>query len=82
MSKSIHRSEYLVLLALLRELRLEAGITQTELSARLGRSQSFVSDVERGGRRLDIIELRDICGHFGQPFVEVLAEFERRLGLR
>ena len=57
MPKSIHRPEYTVLCALLREKRLEAGLQQTEVSARLKRRQPFVSDVERGVRRLDLIEL-------------------------
>lgn len=66
MPKSIHRPEYDVLRAMVRALREGAGITQVEMSARLGRSQSFVSDIERGVRRLDILELRDICSLAGK----------------
>lgn len=71
MSKSIHRAEYQVLVELLRERREQAGVTQVELSHTLRRTQSFVSDVERGQRRLDLLELRDICGHIGVDLIPV-----------
>ena len=34
---------------------------QTDVSAALERNQSFMSDIERGVRRLDLVELKDIC---------------------
>jgi len=46
---------------LLRTVRLEAGLKQTELAERLGSDQSFVSRYERGERRLDLVELEQIC---------------------
>jgi transcriptional regulator with XRE-family HTH domain len=79
MRKSIHRAEYEVLVGLLRERREVAGITQTELSRALGRSQSFVSDLERGQRRLDLIELRDICAYLRMDLGKFVGEFEARL---
>lgn len=82
MSKTIHRSEYEVLRQCLRAHRVEAGITQTQLSQQLGRSQSFVSDVERGVRRLDLLELRDICELIGQDLVTFVQEFEAKLASR
>ena len=44
------------MLALLRETREGAGVTQAELARRLGRPQSFVAKIEGGERRLDPIE--------------------------
>jgi len=41
--KSIYSPEQSELLKLLREKRKAAGLSQTELALRLGRSQSFVS---------------------------------------
>jgi transcriptional regulator with XRE-family HTH domain len=38
------------------EARTRAGVTQVELAARLGRPQPFISFVERGERRIDVIE--------------------------
>jgi transcriptional regulator with XRE-family HTH domain len=77
MAKSIHRPEYEVLRELLREARLSAGLTQVQLSASLGRPQSYVSDLERGVRRLDLIELRDICAVVGRDLPAFVRELER-----
>jgi transcriptional regulator with XRE-family HTH domain len=53
------------LLDALREARSEVGLTQAELAARLGRPQSFVSKYESGERRLDLIELSEVCKALG-----------------
>jgi len=50
-----------VLLALLKEMRLKADLTQAGLARLLKQPQSFVSKYESGERRLDILELREIC---------------------
>jgi transcriptional regulator with XRE-family HTH domain len=76
MPKTIHRPEYDVVLAMVRSLRERAGITQTDMSAQLGRSQSFISDIERGVRRIDVLELRDICRLAGKGFPAFVGELE------
>ena len=85
MAKTIHRTEYRTLLKLLKEHRVRAGITQTDVSTALERSQSFMSDVERGIRRLDLVELKDICavlkiglGRFVQEFEQALPRRHKR----
>ena len=45
----------------LREIRERAGLTQDELAARLGESQSYISKYERGERRLGFIDVLIIC---------------------
>lgn len=82
MSKTIHRNEYRVLLKLLKEQRVRAGITQTACSTALGRSQSFMSDIERGVRRLDLVELRDICAILKTSLGRFVQEFEQALPRR
>ncbi len=77
--KSIHRPEYTVLRRRLRTARENAGVTQVELSEALGRSQSFVSDIERGVRRLDAIELREVCTLLGTDFETFVREFEQEV---
>ena len=78
MPKSIHRPEYAALCALLREKRLEAGLQQTEVSARLKRRQPFVSDVERGVRRLDLIELQDLAEVHDVDLVALIRQYLQR----
>jgi transcriptional regulator with XRE-family HTH domain len=82
MPKTIHRTEYQVLLDLLREQREAAGKTQTDCSEALGRSQSFISDVERGTRLLDLIQLRDICLFLGISLETFVKRFEAKVGKR
>jgi transcriptional regulator with XRE-family HTH domain len=79
MPKSLHRREAQILVEMLREYRTAAGLTQTDLSERLGRAQSFISDVERGQRRLDVVQLRDIVIILGQTLPEMVQDFEQRI---
>ena len=82
MPKTIHRNEYAVLLRLIRDGRLRADLTQTQCSKALGRSQSFISDVERGVRRLDIVQLRDLCRVLKSDLPIFIRRFERELRKR
>ena len=50
---------------LLRSERIAAGLKQEEVARRLRRPQSFVSNYEGGERRLNVIELIDICEAIG-----------------
>ncbi|MDR6990968.1 helix-turn-helix transcriptional regulator [Luteimonas sp. 3794] len=77
--KSIHKPEYQVLLELLREMRVKADLTQTELSAALDRPQSYVSDVERGVRRLDLLQLREYCSACKRDLTGFVRRFEKEL---
>ena len=61
MEKSIYSAEYQQLCALLRQLRLDAGLTQVQVAERLNVPQSFVSKYESGERRLDVMELRHVA---------------------
>ncbi len=63
--------------ALLRTLRLEAGLSQTDLSQLLHRPQSFVSKYECGERRLDVIELREVCEAMGLRLSDFVVRWER-----
>lgn len=79
MPKTIHRREYAVLLRLIKEQRQRGGLTQTQCSAALDRPQSFMSDVERGARRLDVVQLRDLCRVLGTDLPTFVRAFERAL---
>lgn len=79
MTKAIYREEYVVFLTVLKQRRQDAGLTQEECSRALGRPQSFMSDVERGVRRLDIIQIRDLCKVMGCDLVELITAFESEL---
>lgn len=79
MEKSIHTPEHTILQRLLRQLRRGAGLRQEDLAQLLGKPQSFVSNYERGERRLDLLELRQICDAVGVPLVDFVRRFEEAL---
>lgn len=74
--KSIYSAEYQRLCTLLRELRLEEGLTQVQVAERLDVPQSFVSKYESGERRLDVIELHHVAEAMDLPIRTVLARFD------
>ena len=47
------------------QARKKAGLTQVQLAELLLRPQSFVSKVERGERRLDVIEFFEVAERIG-----------------
>lgn len=71
-----------ILSALLRELRENMGLTQVELAAHLKVTQSFVSKYESGERRLNFIEIYEICGVLGTSFETFSKTFADRMGNR
>jgi len=50
-----------ILLEALKKMRKDSGQTQVELAEKLQRPQSYVSKYESGERRLDLIEISEIC---------------------
>lgn len=82
MEKSIYSREYRAVTRLLKESREKAGVTQVDLAEALGQSQSFVSKCERGERRLDIIQLRTLCGEIGLTLPEFVESLEKALRSR
>lgn len=72
--RSLHDSRYSAFTRLLREARLAAGLTQAEVAAALGRPQSFVAKIERGERRVDVIELADLAEVLDKPIVFFLPD--------
>lgn len=59
----------------LKQIRLDAQLTQADLARRLGKPQSYVSKYESGERRLDIIEVQEVCLAVG----ETLSSFSQAL---
>jgi transcriptional regulator with XRE-family HTH domain len=54
LAKSLYTPEWEFLCELLTQIRVEKGLTQTELALRLDQPQSFVCKVESGQRKLDV----------------------------
>ena len=63
-----------LLLELLTAHRIAAGLTQEEVAQRLRRPQSFVSKYELGERRLDVVELLEVCAALGTDARKLIGE--------
>jgi transcriptional regulator with XRE-family HTH domain len=74
-----NRKQQKALLSVLRQLRLDAGLRQVDLARSLGKPQAFVSYYESGARRLDLLELRQICQILGVPLLDFVRKFEKML---
>jgi transcriptional regulator with XRE-family HTH domain len=77
MTRSVFLHSYGVLTQCLVDARVAAGVTQVELAERLGRPQSFVSKVEGGDRRLDVIEFLQITTALNvqpEPIIRILLD--------
>ncbi len=82
MDKYINTPEQLTLVRLLRETREAAGLRQEDVAEKLGRPQSLVSKYENGERRLDVLELREVCEALKTTLPQFIGELERRLTRR
>lgn len=82
LSKTRLAREQAVFLALLREVRQEAGLRQRDLAERIGVPQSFVSKCESGERRLDIVELHALCVALGMPLLDFVDRLEKKIADR
>lgn len=57
MQKSNFTYTYKLLIERLKAARAQSGLTQIDVAKKLGTTQSFVSKVENGERRLDVVEM-------------------------
>ena len=72
MTQSRHSSRYRKLLAVLRQAREKAGVTQVEVARHFGAHASFISKIESGERRIDVVELADLCRIYGVRLATLL----------
>jgi transcriptional regulator with XRE-family HTH domain len=49
----------------LKEARVAAGLRQVDVADALGRPQSYVAKIESGERKVDFMEVLDLCAVIG-----------------
>ena len=79
MEKTLNSERNLLFVQMLRDVRSAVGLTQIELADRLKVHQTEISRVERGIRRLDLLELHDWLEALSVPLVEFVVELDDRL---
>lgn len=80
MVRTLRSKGHLALIEALRSARLEAGLTQTQLSNKLRRPQSFVAKYENGERKVEVVEFVLISAAIGcdpHKVIEVVVAAER-----
>ena len=63
------------LAALLRQVRLDANLTQLQLAEKIGQTQSYVSKYESGEQRLDLIELEAVSKAAGISLTDFVERY-------
>ncbi|MBI4122878.1 MAG: helix-turn-helix transcriptional regulator [Parcubacteria group bacterium] len=61
MSKAIYSKDHKYTVEQLRKARQETGLDQADVAKLLGKTQSHVSKVEAGQRRIDIVALKEFA---------------------
>lgn len=61
MSKVIYSKEHKSIIEQLKKARIEAGFDQEHVAGLLGKTQSYISKIENGQRRIDIVQLKEFA---------------------
>jgi len=67
MSNVIYQDEHKKIVARLKQARFESGLGQVEIAEMLGRTQSYVSKIESGQRRFNVLQLKEFAKHYKKP---------------
>ena len=61
MSRTLASPRHKALVTFIKKKRDDKGLTQAEVARRIRRYQSFVATLERGQKRIDVVELIEIA---------------------
>ena len=61
MPRAIYQKDHKVIVDRLKKARLELGLGQTEAAKKLCRTQSYISKIESGQRRFDVLQLKEFA---------------------
>ena len=74
-----HNPNHKILVALLREARLEKSMIQCEVAEKLGRQQSFVAKYENSEPRLGFVDVYHISKALGISLNDLCNSFEKKI---
>ena len=79
MSKSTFSDAHQILVEQLTAARKQSGLKQEELAALIGKDQSYISNIERGQRRVDVIEFIALARAMQADPIRLFSDFAVKL---
>ena len=67
MNKTIYTNEHKYIVQQLKKARIEAGLDQEEVAKLLKKTQSYISKIESGQRRIDVVQLKELAKIYKKP---------------
>jgi len=65
--KTIYSQEHKILVEKLIRAREDAGLRQGDVAKLLGKTQSFISKLESGQRRIDLVQIKEFANIYKKP---------------
>ena len=75
MPRAIYTEDHKSIVERLKKARLETGLSQVAVAKILGRTQSYVSKIESGQRRFDVLQLKDFAKLYNKPLDYFVQQF-------
>lgn len=79
MPKTVFTGAHKLLVETLKATRKDAGLTQAQVAAEIGKDQSYISLIEGSQRRVDTLEFIALCRAMRADPVEVFGRLVERV---
>lgn len=67
MTKTIYSKDHKYIVEQLKKARQKAGLDQQKVAKLIGKTQSHVSKIESGQRRIDVVQLKEFARIYKKP---------------
>lgn len=67
MNKVIYTQDHKSVIKKLKKARITIGLDQKQVAQKLNKTQSFISKIESGQRRVDIVQLKEFAKIYKKP---------------
>ena len=67
MPRAIYTKDHNAIVEHLKKARIESGLGQVEVAKKLGKTQSYLSKIESGQRRFDVLQLKEFAKIYKKP---------------
>jgi transcriptional regulator with XRE-family HTH domain len=74
MATSIYSDDHKFIVRQLKKARAEAGIDQKKVAELLGKTQSYISKIESGQRKIDVVQLKEFALIYNKPLKYFIQE--------